>query len=473
MSISDTTAAQLSFEAWARTSLPSSLQGHQDLIIEAFKEATSASAPDQEKIRIFERRIRADAPGLRLGLVRAIANKYLYHPHMDSFINALSPGGNLEDKIPISKKSFLPQIINAFQETCGKDGDLYAFHSYIDSLVPAHFTQKTADELKSASQIAFHPTRTTGSQGAAPLPSMPPAYQFPPSPAPAAFGTPQTKYAVPPGPPPAPAPSASAQGPLAGPASIGAAPAASASKPIPPYTGRPRVDLGIFRRHLQENPYEEVPIGLVEFPEFFEARAKAQYDRGVTLIESPQGYEEAFRLFNEAAKQPFPKAMYNLAVMYEQGLGTIKNIPQAILWYQEAAKLGDIDAQEALARLQPPVVPTAGTTAPLSFAPTPMPNVPPPGAAPAPSASRPAPVYTGRAREDLGLFQIFLQTDPDAEIPPQYATLPEFRDASIKALCDRAYLLEASIRRAPSTEHESLHRQAAALYRKAADLGKL
>ena len=44
-------------------------------------------------------------------------------------------------------------------------------------------------------------------------------------------------------------------------------------------------------------------------------------------------------------------AQYNLAFMYENGEGIIKDIDKAIYWYEKSAKQGDQDAQAKLEKL--------------------------------------------------------------------------------------------------------------------------
>ncbi|GBB87800.1 hypothetical protein RclHR1_01430009 [Rhizophagus clarus] len=57
-----------------------------------------------------------------------------------------------------------------------------------------------------------------------------------------------------------------------------------------------------------------------------------------------QDYEKAIELYHKAANSGHSYAQYNLALMYEYGKGTEKNINQAIYWYEKSAKQGDQDA---------------------------------------------------------------------------------------------------------------------------------
>lgn len=62
-----------------------------------------------------------------------------------------------------------------------------------------------------------------------------------------------------------------------------------------------------------------------------------------------QEYDKAFDLYEKAAKQNLVLAQYKLGNCYCQGLGTKKDIVQAINWWEKAAKHGSKDAARALA----------------------------------------------------------------------------------------------------------------------------
>ena len=59
-------------------------------------------------------------------------------------------------------------------------------------------------------------------------------------------------------------------------------------------------------------------------------------------------YKTAFSLFDKLANQGNADAQYNLGIMYENGLGVIKNETQAVYWYQKAANQGYANAQHNL-----------------------------------------------------------------------------------------------------------------------------
>ncbi len=70
----------------------------------------------------------------------------------------------------------------------------------------------------------------------------------------------------------------------------------------------------------------------------------ANYSIGQELLNNKQ-YEAAFRTFKLIAENDdHMDAQFNLAVMYHRGLGTEKNIHEAIRWYEETAKHNDNQA---------------------------------------------------------------------------------------------------------------------------------
>lgn len=61
-----------------------------------------------------------------------------------------------------------------------------------------------------------------------------------------------------------------------------------------------------------------------------------------------QSYREAARWYRRAARQNYPKAQYNLALMYEDGRGVEQDYKQAGQWYAQAAKGGFTKAKNNL-----------------------------------------------------------------------------------------------------------------------------
>ena len=58
-----------------------------------------------------------------------------------------------------------------------------------------------------------------------------------------------------------------------------------------------------------------------------------------------RSYTEALRWFHMAAEQGSPLAQYNLALLFEHGLGTERSLADAAIWYQRAANMGHPGAQ--------------------------------------------------------------------------------------------------------------------------------
>ncbi len=72
------------------------------------------------------------------------------------------------------------------------------------------------------------------------------------------------------------------------------------------------------------------------------------------MCKDEMDYTEAFSFFNRAAENGQGMAMYELAKLYEQGLGTITNRDKAIEWYTKCSKSSypsSTDAKNALKRL--------------------------------------------------------------------------------------------------------------------------
>jgi len=87
------------------------------------------------------------------------------------------------------------------------------------------------------------------------------------------------------------------------------------------------------------------------------------YDRGMEYLEGMNGWSDdgssktvtmpsrAKKCFIEAAEMGHVFAQYELARMYENGIGGEADIEKAIKWYKAAASNNNRDAQEALKRL--------------------------------------------------------------------------------------------------------------------------
>ena len=64
---------------------------------------------------------------------------------------------------------------------------------------------------------------------------------------------------------------------------------------------------------------------------------------------TPENDAEAVKQFREDAELGYPKAQFNLGVMYANGRGVLKNDVEAVKWYREAAEQGLANAQFNLA----------------------------------------------------------------------------------------------------------------------------
>ncbi len=81
---------------------------------------------------------------------------------------------------------------------------------------------------------------------------------------------------------------------------------------------------------------------------------RAMHNLGVLLSAraSPQDYREAASWFNQAALAGLAGSQYNLALLYERGLGIEQDLSRAYFWYRAAAKGGDREATKQAERLK-------------------------------------------------------------------------------------------------------------------------
>jgi len=94
------------------------------------------------------------------------------------------------------------------------------------------------------------------------------------------------------------------------------------------------------------------PISERSSEEIFTEGLKHLNGKGV-----PQNYKKALALFSKAAKEQYPAAQYYLGMMYEQGLGTSRDLISACVWYARAAKKGDSMASERYNALEKQLTP--------------------------------------------------------------------------------------------------------------------
>jgi len=76
----------------------------------------------------------------------------------------------------------------------------------------------------------------------------------------------------------------------------------------------------------------------------------ANFSQGLMAFDQGK-FVEALDLWTRAAGDGHSQAQFNLAVMWEQGIGTEKNLSKAFFWYFKSAQQGDIEAQASLAAM--------------------------------------------------------------------------------------------------------------------------
>ena len=60
---------------------------------------------------------------------------------------------------------------------------------------------------------------------------------------------------------------------------------------------------------------------------------------------APENDAEVVKQFREDADLGYPRAQFNLGVMYANGRGVLKNNVEAVKWYRKAAEQGLVSAQ--------------------------------------------------------------------------------------------------------------------------------
>jgi localization factor PodJL len=81
---------------------------------------------------------------------------------------------------------------------------------------------------------------------------------------------------------------------------------------------------------------------------------RAMHNLGAMLLKNATAlsYREAAAWFEQAAAKGFPDSQYNLALLYEHGLGIEQDLLRACQWYTEAAKAGVKEAAAQAERLR-------------------------------------------------------------------------------------------------------------------------
>ena len=74
------------------------------------------------------------------------------------------------------------------------------------------------------------------------------------------------------------------------------------------------------------------------------ATNQAVYNQAIAAVQQGD-YATAFTILEPLAKTGDAPAQHNLAVLYQDGLGTTADAKQALHWYEKAAAQGDEEAQ--------------------------------------------------------------------------------------------------------------------------------
>jgi hypothetical protein len=89
-------------------------------------------------------------------------------------------------------------------------------------------------------------------------------------------------------------------------------------------------------------------VACIFFPSSF-ALANS-FEKGLDYYDKGK-FSEAFSTWEKLANNGHLGSQFNLAVLYEQGVGVSKDLQQAAKWYRKAAEQKDINAQFALAKM--------------------------------------------------------------------------------------------------------------------------
>nr|WP_251133982.1 tetratricopeptide repeat protein [Rhodomicrobium sp. Az07] len=72
----------------------------------------------------------------------------------------------------------------------------------------------------------------------------------------------------------------------------------------------------------------------------------------LTAHDKPEDYKQAASLFTAAAQAGLTDSQFNLALLYERGLGLAKDYQKAFFWYEVASREGDKEAIRAAGRVK-------------------------------------------------------------------------------------------------------------------------
>lgn len=92
------------------------------------------------------------------------------------------------------------------------------------------------------------------------------------------------------------------------------------------------------------NPSARSAVVAALFTAFLSSMAPADFEKGIAAYEAnnlPLAYQE----FRAAADQGHADSQFNVALMYEKGIGVAKDEKEAVVWYAKSAAQGNSNAQ--------------------------------------------------------------------------------------------------------------------------------
>jgi len=115
-------------------------------------------------------------------------------------------------------------------------------------------------------------------------------------------------------------------------------------------------------------PYDqrEMDLALAEYHRKSSADGAGLFQAGLKAFDQGR-HEEALKLWLPLAERGRAEAQFNVAVMYEQGLGVAKSDVEAARWYRAAAERGDVTSQLKMGSLYEAGVGVAKDVARASF----------------------------------------------------------------------------------------------------------
>ncbi|MFA6138421.1 MAG: tetratricopeptide repeat protein [Sulfurimonas sp.] len=99
--------------------------------------------------------------------------------------------------------------------------------------------------------------------------------------------------------------------------------------------------LALKGKKLDANALKFIPDGIEKYA------AKSFYNAGV-MYGAHRDYKNEIIMYEKAAEQNYPDAIFNLGIAYGTGKGVPKNPTKAYQYFKEASALGDESAQNAI-----------------------------------------------------------------------------------------------------------------------------